>query len=105
MKQNQNLFGRAQLFTPGGVNSPVRAFKAVGGTPLFFQRGKGALVWDVDGTSYIDYVGPWGPLCVGHAHPEVIEAVTRAAAKGLSFGAPTETEVEMAELICKLMPA
>jgi glutamate-1-semialdehyde 2,1-aminomutase len=105
MKNSQRLFNHAQLFTPGGVNSPVRAFKAVGGTPLFFQRGKGALVWDVDGASYIDYVGSWGPLVVGHAHPEVVDAVTRAAAKGLSFGAPTETEVEMAELICKLMPA
>jgi glutamate-1-semialdehyde 2,1-aminomutase len=105
MKHSQRLFSHAQLFTPGGVNSPVRAFRAVGGTPLFLQRGKGALVWDVDGSSYIDYVGSWGPLIVGHAHPEVIEAVTRAAGKGLSFGAPTESEVEMAELLCKLMPA
>src|ERR671918_2949517 len=102
MKQSKRLFNRAQLTTPGGVNSPVRAFRAVGGTPLFFQRGKGALVWDADGSSYVDYVGSWGPLIVGHAHPEVVEAVTRAAGKGLSFGAPTETEVEMAELICKL---
>jgi glutamate-1-semialdehyde 2,1-aminomutase len=105
MKHSQKLFSHAQLFTPGGVNSPVRAFRAVGGTPLFFQRGKGALVWDVDGSSYIDYVGSWGPLIAGHAHPAVIEAVTRAAAKGLSFGAPTETEVEMAELLCKLVPS
>lgn len=105
MKNSQRLFSHAQLFTPGGVNSPVRAFRAVGGTPLFLQRGKGALVWDVDGSSYIDYVGSWGPLIVGHAHPDVIEAVTRAAAKGLSFGAPTEAEVEMAELLCKLVPA
>jgi glutamate-1-semialdehyde 2,1-aminomutase len=105
MKNSQRLFARAQLATPGGVNSPVRAFRAVGGTPLFIQRGKGALVWDVDGKSYIDYVGSWGPLVVGHAHPDVIEAVERAAARGLSFGAPTELEVEMAELIVKLIPS
>jgi glutamate-1-semialdehyde 2,1-aminomutase len=105
MRQSQKLFSRAQLHIPGGVNSPVRAFRAVGGTPLFIQRGKGALVWDVDGTSYIDYVGSWGPLVVGHAHPEVIDAVTRAAAKGLSFGAPTEAEVDLAELLVKLVPA
>jgi glutamate-1-semialdehyde 2,1-aminomutase len=105
MNQSQKLFSRAQLFTPGGVNSPVRAFRAVGGTPLFFQRGSGPLVWDVDGSSYIDYVGSWGPLIAGHAHPLVIEAVTRAAANGLSFGAPTESEVEMAELLCKLVPS
>src|SRR4051812_37808329 len=105
MKQSQKLFSRAQRVTPGGVNSPVRAFRAVGGTPLFFQRGKGPLVWDADGSSYIDYVGSWGPLVAGHAHPEVVEAVTRAAAKGLSFGAPTEAEVDMAELLVKLVPS
>jgi glutamate-1-semialdehyde 2,1-aminomutase len=105
MNQSQKLFSHAQLFTPGGVNSPVRAFRAVGGTPLFFQRGSGPLVWDVDGSSYIDYVGSWGPLIAGHAHPAVIEAVTRAAANGLSFGAPTESEVQMAELLCKLVPS
>ncbi len=105
MKRSQKLFQRAQLLIPGGVNSPVRAFRSVGGTPLFFQRGKGALVWDADGNSYIDYVGSWGPLIVGHAHPEVVRAVEQAASKGLSFGAPTEAEVEMAELICKLVPA
>lgn len=105
MNQGRRLFSRAQLVIPGGVNSPVRAFKSVGGTPLFFQRGKGATVWDADGSSYIDYVGSWGPLIVGHAHPEIVRAVERAAGKGLSFGAPTETEVEMAELLCKLMPS
>ena len=105
MKMSQKLFHQAQRFTPGGVNSPVRAFRAVGGCPVFFQRGKGALVWDVDGTSYIDYVGSWGPLIVGHAHPEVVKAIERAAANGVSFGAPTEAEVEMAELLCKLMPS
>jgi glutamate-1-semialdehyde 2,1-aminomutase len=105
MKRNQKLFQHAQLTIPGGVNSPVRAFKSVGGTPLFFQRGKGALVWDADGNCYIDYVGSWGPLIVGHAHPEVLRAVEQAAAKGLSFGAPTETEVEMADLLCRLVPS
>jgi glutamate-1-semialdehyde 2,1-aminomutase len=105
MKRSQKLFQRAQLVIPGGVNSPVRAFKSVGGTPLFFQRGKGALVWDADGNSYLDYVGSWGPLILGHAHPDVVKAVEQAASKGLSFGAPTETEVEMAELICQLVPS
>jgi glutamate-1-semialdehyde 2,1-aminomutase len=105
MKHSQKLFSRAQLVIPGGVNSPVRAFKSVGGTPLFFQRGKGALVWDADGNSYIDYVGSWGPLIVGHAHPEVIKAVEHAASRGLSFGTPTAGEVEMAELICRLVPS
>ena len=105
MKRSQSLFQRAQLRIPGGVNSPVRAFQSVGGTPPFIQRGKGALVWDVDGNAYVDYVGSWGPLIVGHAHPEVVKAVRRAAEKGLSFGAPTEAEVEMAELLCRLMPS
>ncbi|MFN7086607.1 MAG: glutamate-1-semialdehyde 2,1-aminomutase [Burkholderiales bacterium] len=105
MKRSQKLFQHAQLFIPGGVNSPVRAFRSVGGTPLFFRRGKGAQVWDADGNSYVDYVGSWGPLIVGHAHPEVVKAVEQAASKGLSFGAPTETEVEMAELICRLVPS
>ncbi|MEN3355906.1 MAG: glutamate-semialdehyde -aminomutase [Betaproteobacteria bacterium] len=105
MKHSQRLFKQAQLVTPGGVNSPVRAFRAVGGTPLFLQRGKGALVWDADGMSYIDYVGSWGPLIAGHAHPDVVHAVERAASKGLSFGAPTEAEVEMAELLCRLVPS
>jgi glutamate-1-semialdehyde 2,1-aminomutase len=105
MKHSISLFHRAQRVTPGGVNSPVRAFRAVGGTPLFFQRGKGPTLWDADGSSYVDYVGSWGPLIVGHAHPDVVDAVARAAAKGLSFGAPTEAEVEMAELLCKLVPS
>jgi len=103
--RSQKLFHRAQLSIPGGVNSPVRAFKSVGGVPVFFRRGKGAQVWDVDGNCYVDYVGSWGPLIAGHAHPEVIEAVTRAAERGLSFGAPTEAEVELAELLIRLMPA
>ncbi|MBS1217376.1 MAG: hemL [Proteobacteria bacterium] len=105
MKKSQKLFNHAQLTIPGGVNSPVRAFKSVGGTPLFFQRGKGALVWDVDGNSYIDYVGSWGPLICGHAHPDVVKAVQQAAERGLSFGAPTEAEVEMADLLRKLVPS
>jgi glutamate-1-semialdehyde 2,1-aminomutase len=104
MKRSQKLFRNAQLLIPGGVNSPVRAFKSVGGTPLFLQRGKGAWIWDVDGNTYVDYVGSWGPLIVGHAHPDVVKAVGRAAAKGLSFGAPTEAEVEMAALLCRIVP-
>ncbi len=105
MKRSQKLFQQAQLFIPGGVNSPVRAFKSVGGTPLFIQRGKGAQIWDADGKAYIDFVGSWGPLVVGHAHPEVLKAVQQAVEKGLSFGAPTELEVELAELLCKLVPS
>ena len=105
MKKSQKLFNHAQLTIPGGVNSPVRAFKSVGGTPLFFQRGKGPLVWDADGNSYIDYVGSWGPLICGHAHPDVVRAVQQAAERGLSFGAPTEAEVEMADVLRKLVPS
>ena len=105
MKKNQKLFNHAQLSIPGGVNSPVRAFRSVGGTPLFFQRGKGAWVWDADGNSYVDYVGSWGPLICGHAHPEVVKAVQQSAERGLSFGAPTEAELEMADLLRKLVPS
>src|SRR6218665_745293 len=90
MSRNDQLFERAQRHIPGGVNSPVRAFGAVGGTPRFFQRGLGAYVWDADDKRYIDYVGSWGPLILGHANPEVLEAVQRAAELGLSFGAPTD---------------
>jgi glutamate-1-semialdehyde 2,1-aminomutase len=105
MKRSQKWFQRAQLVTPAGVNSPVRAFRSVGGTPPFIQRGKGAQIWDADGRAYIDYVGSWGPLIVGHAHPDVVKAVQQAAERGLSFGAPTEQEVEMAELLCRLVPS
>jgi len=105
MSNSDELFRRAQLAIPAGVNSPVRAFRSVGGTPPFIQRGQGARVWDVDGRAYIDYVGSWGPLIVGHAHPEVVRAVQQAAQRGLSFGAPTEPEVEMAELLRRLVPA
>ncbi len=103
--RNQQLFERAQKHIPGGVNSPVRAFRSVGGTPLFFQKGVGARVQDADGKWYTDYVGSWGPLILGHAHPEVIAAVQAAAADGLSFGAPTEKEVEIADLLCQLVPS
>jgi len=105
MKRSQVLFQRAQLVIPAGVNSPVRAFGSVGGVPPFIQRGRGAQVWDADGRAYIDYVGSWGPLIVGHAHPEVVSAAQQAAERGLSFGAPTEQEVELAELLCRLMPS
>jgi len=105
MKRSQKLFQRAQLVIPAGVNSPVRAFGSVGGTPPFIQRGRGAQVWDADGRAYVDYVGSWGPLVVGHAHPEVVAAVQQAAERGLSFGAPTEPEVELAELLCRLVPS
>jgi glutamate-1-semialdehyde 2,1-aminomutase len=105
MKRSQKLFQRAQLVIPAGVNSPVRAFGSVGGTPLFIQRGRGAQIWDADGRAYVDYVGSWGPLVVGHAHPDVVAAAQQAAERGLSFGAPTEPEVELAELLCRLVPS
>ncbi|MBI2312841.1 MAG: glutamate-1-semialdehyde 2,1-aminomutase [Betaproteobacteria bacterium] len=103
--RNWQLFERSQQLIPGGVNSPVRAFRSVGGTPLFFERGEGPYVWDADGTRYVDYVGSWGPMIAGHAHPQVVRAVQEAAASGLSFGAPTEGELEMAELLCNLLPS
>jgi glutamate-1-semialdehyde 2,1-aminomutase len=103
ISRNQQLFERSQKYIPGGVNSPVRAFKSVGGTPVFFRRGKGAHVWDADEKTYIDYVGSWGPLILGHAHPGVIRAVQATAESGLTFGAPTEAELEIAELLCKLV--
>jgi glutamate-1-semialdehyde 2,1-aminomutase len=102
---NQQLFERAQRHIPGGVNSPVRAFRSVGGTPCFFSSGSGSRVIDADGKSYLDYVGSWGPLILGHAHPQVVLAVQQAAAQGLSFGAPTEREIEMADLLCDLLPS
>lgn len=103
--RNEYLFEQSQHVIPGGVNSPVRAFKSVGGTPLFFKRGQGAYVWDADDKRYIDYVGSWGPMIVGHCHPAVVTAVQEAAAQGLGFGAPTAAELEMAELLCKLLPS
>ncbi|MBO9538708.1 glutamate-1-semialdehyde 2,1-aminomutase [Herbaspirillum sp.] len=102
---NESLFARAQKSTPGGVNSPVRAFRSVGGTPRFIERADGPYFWDAEGRRYIDYIGSWGPAIVGHAHPDVVQAVTAAAARGLSFGAPTEAEIEMAEEIIKLVPS
>lgn len=98
-------FQQAQKFIPGGVNSPVRAFKSVGGEPIFMQRAKGAYLWDADDKQYIDYVGSWGPMILGHAHPEVIRAVQEAAEKSLSFGAPTESETVLAKKICALIPS
>jgi glutamate-1-semialdehyde 2,1-aminomutase len=103
--KNDQLFARAQQSTPGGVNSPVRAFRSVGGTPRFITRAEGPYFWDADGKRYIDYIGSWGPAIVGHAHPQVIEAVQEAASRGLSFGAPTEGEIEIAEEICRLVPS
>jgi glutamate-1-semialdehyde 2,1-aminomutase len=102
---NDSLFARAQITTPGGVNSPVRAFRSVGGTPRFIRRAAGPYFWDADDQRYIDYIGSWGPAIVGHAHPAVVKAVQEAAARGLSFGAPTEGEIEMAEEICRLVPS
>ena len=99
------LFERARRVMPGGVNSPVRAFKGVGGSPIFFREGKGAWLTDVDGHRYVDHVGSWGPLILGHAHPDIVEAVTAAARAGTSYGAPHAGEVELAELICQRMPA
>ena len=103
--RNAALFERAQKLIPGGVNSPVRAFKAVGGTPRFVQRAHGAYFWDADGQRYIDYIGSWGPMILGHGHPAVVEAVQKAVLEGFSYGAPTEREVELAEEIVKLVPS
>ena len=104
MSHSETLFQRALKTIPGGVNSPVRAFNGVGGTPLFIERAKGAYLYDADGKAYIDYVGSWGPMICGHANDEIIDAVKLAADKGLSFGAPTELEIELAEKICAIMP-
>ena len=102
---NAAAFARAQRVIPGGVNSPVRAFRAVGGTPRFIRRAEGAFLWDVEGKRYIDYIGSWGPMILGHGHPAVLEAVRRAAGEGFSFGAPTEPEVELAEAIIAQVPS
>ena len=105
MKTNQSLFERAQITTPGGVNSPVRAFRSVGGTPRFIARAQGPYMWDVEGKQYIDCIGSWGPMIVGHAHPEVVKAIQEAAVNSFSFGAPTEAEILMAERITQLVPS
>ena len=103
--RNEILFEKSERVIPGGVNSPVRAFRSVGGTPVFFTRGNGAYIWDADDKRYIDYVGSWGPLVLGHAHPQVVKAVQDAASRGLSFGAPTEAELEMAEWLTRCLPS
>ncbi|MCS6811241.1 MAG: glutamate-1-semialdehyde 2,1-aminomutase [Tepidimonas sp.] len=103
--RNQQLFDRARAVIPGGVNSPVRAFKAVGGTPRFITRAQGPYLWDAEGQRYIDYIGSWGPMILGHGHPEVVEAVQAAVRDGLSYGAPTEREIELAEAIIRLLPS
>ncbi|RME00997.1 MAG: aminotransferase class III-fold pyridoxal phosphate-dependent enzyme, partial [Deltaproteobacteria bacterium] len=105
MKKSEEMFERAQRSLPGGVNSPVRAFRAVGGTPPFIVRGEGSRIYDLDGRGYIDYVGSWGPLILGHGYAPVIEAVEKAVREGLSFGAPTPGEVELAERICAALPS
>jgi glutamate-1-semialdehyde 2,1-aminomutase len=105
MQNNHDLFQQAQQHIPGGVNSPVRAFKGVGGDPVFFREGQGAWLTDAEGKRYVDYIGSWGPMIVGHAHPEVIAAVIQAVQRGLGFGAPTEIETEMADLVCNLVPS
>ena len=103
--RSEQLFAEAQCYLPGGVNSPVRAFRGVGGTPIFFKRGAGAYLYDEDDRRYIDYVGSWGPMIAGHAHPAVISAVQNSAINGLSFGAPTALETVMARRIGELMPS
>ena len=105
LERSQQLFEASQRVIPGGVNSPVRAFRAVGGTPVFFREGKGAWLVDADGNRYVDYVGSWGPMILGHADPEVLARIAETAARGLSFGAPTELELEMAELLTRSLPS
>ena len=103
--QSQTLFEAARDVIPGGVNSPVRAFRAVGGQPLFIERGEGAYLFDADGNRYIDYVLSWGPLILGHAHPRVTEGLKTAVDRGTSYGAPTALETELAELVCDMVPS
>ena len=105
MNNSELLFERAQLFIPGGVNSPVRAFRSVGGTPLFFKSAKGSILTDVDGKNYIDYIGSWGPMILGHCHKPIVEKLKKATENTTSFGAPTELEADIAELICEMVPA
>ena len=103
--KSEELFAKAQKYIPGGVNSPVRSFRAVGGTPPFIARGSGSHIWDADGNEYIDYIGSWGPMLLGHAHEEGIQAVEKAVRAGLSFGATNPCEVELAELIIEMVPS
>ncbi len=105
MANSTALFSRAQHVIPGGVNSPVRAFNGVGGTPVFIEKAQGAYIYDTDGKQYIDYVGSWGPMILGHNHPAILNAVMKTAQNGLSFGAPTPLEIELAELVCELIPS
>jgi len=105
MSRSEDLYQRAQKRIPGGVNSPVRAFNGVGGTPVFFQKGQGAYVYDEDDQRYVDYVGSWGPMIIGHSHPAVLDAIREQMDLGLSFGAPTEIEIDMAEKVCELVPS
>ena len=104
MSKSENLYHAARELIPGGVNSPVRAFTGVGGTPLFIERADGAYLYDVDGKAYIDYVGSWGPMVVGHAHPQVVKALQEAATRGTSYGAPTLIESELAKLVMQVYP-
>ena len=104
-EKSTQYFAEAQKYIPGGVNSPVRAFKSVGGNPVYISKGEGSRIFDVDGNSYIDYIGSWGPLILGHAHPKVLAAITEVAALGTSFGAPTYRETEMAKLVCEIVPS
>src|SRR5262249_10697609 len=103
--KSEAIFEQAQKRIPGGVNSPVRAYRSVGGRPPFIARGQGSRIWDVDGNEYIDYVGSWGPLLLGHRHPEILTALEGALEIGTSFGAPTVQEVELAEAICDAVPS
>src|SRR5882672_12232695 len=103
--RSHDAFTRASRLIPGGVNSPARAFGAVGGQPIFIAKGEGPYLFDIDGNRYLDYCGSWGPLILGHAHPRVVQAVTEAMTRGATFGAPTEIETQLAELITKLMPS
>lgn len=105
MSRSETLFADAQKHIPGGVNSPVRAFKSVGGTPLFFKHAEGAYVTDEDDKRYVDYVGSWGPMILGHSHPDVLDAVRQQLQHGLSYGAPTSMETEMADLVCSIVPS
>src|SRR5579883_2401138 len=105
MTNSKQLYARAQQYIPAGVNSPVRAFRGVGGEPIFIKSGQGAYLTDADGKEYIDYVCSWGPLILGHAHPYVVTKVGEALSRGLSFGAPTEVEVALAQKVCELMPS
>lgn len=103
--RSKEAFAEALRYIPGGVNSPVRAFRSVGLTPYYVERAEGCRIYDIDGHSYIDYIGSWGPLILGHAHPAIIETIQQTAAKGTSFGAPTQLETEMAKLVCERVPS